>query len=35
VLDPLPPDRDRKALARHARHAISAALSSLATQDAL
>jgi 1-acyl-sn-glycerol-3-phosphate acyltransferase len=27
--DPLPPDQDRKALARHARHSIAAALSSL------
>ena len=29
LLDPLPPDQDRKALARHARQAIAAALSSL------
>ena len=35
LLDPLPPDRDRKALARHARQSIAAALSSLATPDAL
>ena len=35
LLDPLPPDQDRKALARHARQAIAAALSSLATRDGL
>ena len=35
LLDPLPPDRDRKALTRHARQSIAAALSSLATPDAL
>ena len=35
LLDPLPPDKDRKELARHARHAIGAALSSLHAPDAL
>lgn len=35
LLDPLPPDRDRKALARHARQSIAAALSSLAPHDAV
>ena len=35
LLDPLPPDRDRKALARHARQAIASALSSLAGHDGL
>ena len=35
LLDPLPPDDDRKTLARHARQSIAAALSSLATRDAL
>jgi 1-acyl-sn-glycerol-3-phosphate acyltransferase len=35
LLAPLPPTDDRKALARHARHAIGAALSSLAAPDAL
>jgi len=34
LLDPLPPTDDRKALARHARQVIGAALSSLATPDA-
>jgi 1-acyl-sn-glycerol-3-phosphate acyltransferase len=35
LLDPLPPNDDRKAMARHARHAIAAALSSLHASDAL
>lgn len=35
LLDPLPPDQDRKALARHARQSISAALSSLAKPTGL
>jgi 1-acyl-sn-glycerol-3-phosphate acyltransferase len=35
LLDPLPPDEDRKALARHARQSIAAALSSLRAPDAL
>ena len=35
LLDPLPPDQDRKALARHARQAIAAALSSLHAPDTL
>jgi len=35
MLEPLPPDQDRKALARHARHAIVAALTSLHAPDAL
>ena len=35
LLDPLPPSDDRKALARHARQSIAAALSSLAAPDAL
>jgi 1-acyl-sn-glycerol-3-phosphate acyltransferase len=35
LLDPLPPDFDRKALARHARQAVAASLSSLATPDTL
>jgi 1-acyl-sn-glycerol-3-phosphate acyltransferase len=35
LLEALPPDQDRKALARHARRSIGAALSSLATPDAL
>ena len=35
LLDPLPPDHDRKALARHARQAIAAALSSLGPPDPL
>ncbi|HXG80262.1 MAG TPA: lysophospholipid acyltransferase family protein [Sphingomicrobium sp.] len=35
LLDPLPPDQDRKALARHARHAIGSALSSLHAPEAL
>ncbi|HET9398690.1 MAG TPA: lysophospholipid acyltransferase family protein [Sphingomicrobium sp.] len=35
LLDPLPPDADRKTLARHARQSISAALSSLHARDAL
>ena len=35
LLDPLPPDQDRKALARHARRSIGSALSSLAAPDAL
>ena len=35
LLDPLPPDKDRKALARHARQAIAAALSSLHAPDIL
>ncbi len=35
LLDALPPDQDRKALARHARQSIAAALSSLHVRDAL
>lgn len=35
LLDPLPPDHGRKALAHHSRQAIAAALSSLHEQDAL
>jgi 1-acyl-sn-glycerol-3-phosphate acyltransferase len=35
LLDRLPPDRDRKALARHARQSIAAALSSLRAVDAV
>lgn len=35
LLDPLPPDQDRKVLARHAHQSIAAALSSLAGQDRL
>ena len=35
LLEPLPPTDDRKAMARHARHSIAAALSSLATRDSL
>ena len=35
LLDPLPPDKDRKALARHARQSIAAALSSLRARDTL
>ena len=35
MLDPLPPSDDRKALARHARQSIAAALSSLATPTSL
>ena len=35
LLDPLPPDQDRKTLARHSRHAIGAALSSLHALDAV
>ena len=35
LLDALPPDRDRKALARHARQSIASALSSLRPPDAL
>jgi 1-acyl-sn-glycerol-3-phosphate acyltransferase len=35
LLESLPPNEDRKALARHARQSIAAALSSAATQDAL
>jgi 1-acyl-sn-glycerol-3-phosphate acyltransferase len=35
LLDPLPPTDDRKALARHARQSIAAALSSLAGRDGL
>ena len=35
LLDPLPPDKDRKSLARHARQAIASALSSLRAPEAL
>ena len=35
LLDPLLPDRNRKALARHARQAIASALSSLTGPDSL
>ena len=35
LLEPLPPDDDRKVLARHARQSIAAALSSLRAQDTL
>jgi 1-acyl-sn-glycerol-3-phosphate acyltransferase len=35
LLEPLAPSDDRKSLARHARHSIAAALSSLATPEAL
>ena len=35
LLDPLPPDQDRKALGRHARQSIAAALSSLAAPTGL
>lgn len=35
LLDPLPPDKDRKSLARHARQSIAAALSSLRAPDTL
>jgi hypothetical protein len=35
LLEPLPPDKDRKTLARHARQSIAAGLSSLRAPDAL